>query len=511
MVDRRVILQKSKSAKHLENKGPRIANSAASLHKEKIKKPKETEVILQSTDDHMQPKLPISMNQQLEVPRKPHFLKNKEESEIPTQKISEKTEKPIIVIKSKEVKPDKEFSGEQESATRISSTKDIRSMLMKAKLSSTISDSKENGSLNKIVAKQEPWMKCVPVPESSEAIVVIVTNFTLNINTGYVILGKDYDACISLLEKLQKSSVTKKPTLSAKEIKVGELYAVQNTDTMNYRGSVLAEEGKNVFRVKLIDFGDEILLEATKFRPIPEIFNKQPAYAIPVTFKNNKKRLKVEQKLNVRFIEINEERNTVEIILNVKQMGLLTWFMKKEISKFDATLRYVLDENVMTIGVQLPEKYEQVFDVLNKELQESVASLEASKTVKPGMMIAIKRADQQFTRGIVTSIDYTANVCVTYLCDYGTFENLIPIPEQVKVISEKILQVPSKTMIMKINEVVVKDKKQFNQQFYKKDASYCLNFTTKDDKITAEVLLDGTILATAQLFDTIPNCTDLGS
>ncbi|KAL1397947.1 hypothetical protein pipiens_009354 [Culex pipiens pipiens] len=250
------------------------------------------------------------------------------------------------------------------------------------------------------------------------------------------------------------------------EVQVEGIYAAPYENYF-YRVVVLEKTvpSKGLLKVRLIDYGNELVIPSTELRPPLLLMKNLRAFAFQVEIVNLSHPLEVNERIRIRMKDAAEVdgRKLVEIVQPPVTPYLLDMLGSAEDKFGEGGIIAILSSRTALVMVT-SAVVKPTMKVLYNQLPELAPKqfLPLADKLKIGDLVCIETADDGWSRGLV--VEQHDKNWLFYTVDNGTVE-LISDEKQIRALPEEFRQKPYLVLQMDLSRVIMKEL-EFKQRCY---------------------------------------------
>lgn len=315
-------------------------------------------------------------------------------------------------------------------------------------------------------APPKPWLLHFPLEKAVGEPFEVIVQCLVAPARAWVMLASYEAECDKLLNNINQQLGTAGEPVKYEAIQVDDIFAAPYENWF-YRVVVLekTDPSKSLLKVRLIDYGNEIVIPSTELRPPLLLMKNLRAFAFQVEIVNLSHPLEVNERIRIKVKDAPEVdgRKIVEIVQAPVTPYLLDMLGNGEDKSGEGGIIAILSSRTAlvmlttaTVKPTMKVLYNHLPEVAPKQFPPLADKL------KIGDLVCIETADDGWSRGLV--VEQHDKNWLFYAVDNGTVE-LITDEKQIRSLPEEYKQKPHLVLQMDLSKVIMNEL-EFKQRCY---------------------------------------------
>ncbi|XP_058453750.1 uncharacterized protein LOC131431855 [Malaya genurostris] len=310
-----------------------------------------------------------------------------------------------------------------------------------------------------IVAANMPkyWLEPFPLEKQDGELFEVIVQCLVNGNSKrlWVILASHEAVCEKLLRDIQSQLVRNGEPIKYEQIEVNDIFAAPYECDYYYRVIVLEKvnSAKSLVKVRLIDYGDEIILPTSELRAPLLLMKNLRAFAFQIEIVNLNRPLELCERIHVKVIRSEQECKFVEMEQTPIENHLLDMLGNGEDKCGSGGIVSVLSSKkalVMLSSVVV----KPIMKILFTQLVEVAPNFPVENDPKVSELFCINSSGAGWSRGLI--LDQHEKNYLVYTVDNGTID-LVLKDQQIRTLSDEYKQKPRLVVQMEIIRVIMNE------------------------------------------------------
>lgn len=314
--------------------------------------------------------------------------------------------------------------------------------------------------------QQKPWLLHFPLEKPVGESFEVIVQCLVAPAQAWVMLASYEVECNKLLNNINQQLGAVGEPVRYEQIEIDDIFAAP-FENWFYRVVVLEKTNpsKSLLKVRLIDYGNEMIIPSTELRPPLLLMKNLRAFAFQVEIVNLSHPLEVNERIRIKLKDVPEVngRKLVEIVQAPVTPYLLDMLGDGEENFGEGGIIAILSSRkalVMLTGAVVKPTMKVLYNQLPEVAPKQFPPL--ADKLKIGDLVCIETADDGWSRGLL--VEQHDKNWLFYTVDNGTVE-LISDEKQIRSLPEEYKQKPHLVLQMDLMKVVMNEL-EFKQRCY---------------------------------------------
>lgn len=315
-------------------------------------------------------------------------------------------------------------------------------------------------------AQPKPWLLHFPLEKAVGEPFEVIVQCLVAPARAWVMVASYEAECDKLLNNINQQLGAAGEPVKYESIQADDIFAAPYENWF-YRVVVLekTDPSKSLLKVRLIDYGNEIVIPSTELRPPLLVMKNLRAFAFQVEIANLSHPLEVNERIRIKVKDVPEVdgRKIVEIVQAAVTPYLLDMLGNGEDKFGEGGIIAILSSRtalVMLTGAVVKPTMKVLYNQLPEVAPKQFPPL--AEKLKIGDLVCIETADDGWSRGLV--VEQHDKNWLFYAVDNGTVE-LISDEKQIRSLPEEYKQKPHLVLQMDLSKVIMNEL-EFKQRCY---------------------------------------------